>query len=70
MKRDFASAVTVVGDRLGQDARYRLDCSKAYRDLGWKPEISFKDGVQETIDWIERDWDALMKEPDQYVHRF
>ncbi len=70
MHRDYEKAVTVVGDRLGQDARYRLDCSKAQKGLGWKPQIDFKQGVQETIDWIERDWQALIQEPDQYVHSF
>lgn len=70
MGKDYESAVTVVGDRLGQDARYWLDCSKAARELGWKPEVAFEDGVRETIDWLERDWSRLASEPDQYVHSF
>ncbi|MBI3553552.1 MAG: GDP-mannose 4,6-dehydratase [Elusimicrobia bacterium] len=70
MQRDFDSAVTVVGDRLGQDSRYWLDCSKAARELDWKPEIGFEQGVQETIDWVERDWSELVNEPDKYVHSF
>src|SRR5438067_463228 len=31
--------------------RYAIDCSKIERELGWKPTISFADGLKETIRW-------------------
>jgi len=43
--------VTFVEDRPGHDLRYAIDTSKAERELGWKPEISFESGIQETIQW-------------------
>jgi dTDP-glucose 4,6-dehydratase len=40
-----------VKDRPGHDRRYALDCSKIQRELGWKPLVSFEDGILRTIDW-------------------
>jgi nucleoside-diphosphate-sugar epimerase len=30
-----------------------LDCSKAYQDLGWKPEITLEEGIRRTLDWYQ-----------------
>ena len=40
-----------VKDRPGHDRRYAIDCSKAERELGWKPKVTFEKGLRETIDW-------------------
>jgi dTDP-glucose 4,6-dehydratase len=45
------SLIKYVQDRPGHDRRYALDCSKLRRDLGWKPEVLFEDGIRRTIDW-------------------
>jgi dTDP-glucose 4,6-dehydratase len=42
--------IEYVNDRPGHDFRYSLDCEKLH-DLGWKPGISFQEGLQTTIDW-------------------
>lgn len=39
-----------VKDRLGHDRRYSLDTTKLKR-LGWKPQISFDDGLASTVEW-------------------
>jgi dTDP-glucose 4,6-dehydratase len=39
-----------VADRPGHDRRYSLDSSKLH-GLGWRPEVSFADGLSETVDW-------------------
>jgi dTDP-glucose 4,6-dehydratase len=44
--------ITFVTDRLGHDRRYSLDSSKIMK-LGWKPEITFEEAMQETIDWYQ-----------------
>jgi len=50
--------ITYVEDRLGHDVRYALDTTKAQRDLGWKPEVDFDEGLAETVTWYQerRDW--------------
>ena len=69
MGRSFEEVAEPVEERLGQDARYWLDCTKAQRELGWMPRVPFDEGLRETIDWIERSWDEAVREPQTYVHK-
>ncbi|MBI4847323.1 MAG: dTDP-glucose 4,6-dehydratase [Nitrospirae bacterium] len=43
--------ITFVKDRQGHDRRYAIDPSRIERQLGWKPQMSFEDGVSKTIEW-------------------
>jgi dTDP-glucose 4,6-dehydratase len=43
--------IKYVQDRPGHDRRYAIDCSRAERDLGWAPTVTFEQGLRETIDW-------------------
>ena len=45
------SLMQYVKDRPGHDRRYALDSSKIQRELGWKPLVSFEEGIRRTIDW-------------------
>ena len=45
------SLLNYVSDRPGHDRRYALDCKKIAAELGWKPQISLEDGLQQTIEW-------------------
>ncbi|HLO50030.1 MAG TPA: GDP-mannose 4,6-dehydratase, partial [Kamptonema sp.] len=69
MGYDFDKCVQVVGERLGQDSQYLLDCSKAERELGWQPQVSFEQGVQEVVEWVESNWSAIAQEPLVYIHK-
>lgn len=69
MGHDFTQATRMVGERLGQDSRYTLDCTKAQRELGWRPRVRFEDGVRETIDWIEQNWSQIQTQPLVYQHK-
>jgi len=46
-----AELITFVKDRPGHDLRYAIDASKINRDLGWKPSVTFEEGLSRTIDW-------------------
>jgi len=37
--------------RPGHDRRYAIDAGKIMRDLGWKPSVTFEEGIARTIDW-------------------
>jgi dTDP-glucose 4,6-dehydratase len=54
----------IVADRPGHDRRYLLDSSKIERELGWRPEITFDDGLRETVAWYagNRAWWEPLKE--------
>ncbi len=43
--------ITFVKDRPGHDLRYAIDASKINKELGWKPSVTFEEGLQETINW-------------------
>ncbi len=44
--------ITYVKDRPGHDRRYAIDASKISEQLGWKPSVTFEQGLSETIDWF------------------
>src|SRR6478672_1934430 len=43
--------ITYVKDRPGHDRRYAIDATKINKQLGWKPSVTFEQGLSETIDW-------------------
>ncbi len=43
--------ITYVKDRPGHDKRYAIDATKINRELGWKPSVTFEEGLSLTIDW-------------------
>jgi dTDP-glucose 4,6-dehydratase len=45
------SFVTFVKDRPGHDLRYAIDASKLMNELGWKPSVTFEQGLEKTVDW-------------------
>jgi len=47
------SCIEFVKDRLGHDKRYAIDFSKIKNELGWVPRVSFKKGLQKTLDWYK-----------------
>ena len=50
-RTDSASLITYVKDRAGHDLRYAIDAGKIERELGWKPSITFEQGLERTVDW-------------------
>ncbi len=45
------SSIEYVADRLGHDRRYAISNDKITSELGWKPSITFEEGIKLTIDW-------------------
>ena len=43
--------ITYVDDRPGHDLRYAIDASRINQELGWKPSLSFEEGLEKTVDW-------------------
>lgn len=44
--------ITFVKDRPGHDLRYAIDASKINAELGYKPSVTFEEGLSITIDWF------------------
>ena len=45
------SSIEYVQDRLGHDRRYAISNDKITSELGWKPSLTFEEGIKLTIDW-------------------
>jgi dTDP-glucose 4,6-dehydratase len=43
--------IEFVEDRPGHDRRYALDSSKIRAELGWKPAVTFEEGLLRTVEW-------------------
>ena len=56
--RTSEELITYVKDRPGHDRRYAIDASKISKELGWKPSVTFEEGLSETIDWYlsNKEW--------------
>lgn len=54
----YRGQITFVKDRPGHDQRYAIDASKIKQALGWKPEVTFEDGLHRTVTWFlsNKDW--------------
>ncbi|MGA1980111.1 MAG: dTDP-glucose 4,6-dehydratase [Sedimentisphaerales bacterium] len=45
------SPIKHVKDRPGHDRRYAIEAEKIMTKLGWRPSVSFEEGIRKTIDW-------------------
>ena len=49
---ESAKLISYVKDRPGHDLRYAIDATKINQVLGWKPSVTFEQGLAKTIDWF------------------
>jgi dTDP-glucose 4,6-dehydratase len=57
-KGESEKLIAYVKDRPGHDLRYAIDASKINKELGWKPSVTFEQGLEKTINWYlsNEDW--------------
>lgn len=57
-KGESEKLITFVKDRPGHDLRYAIDATKINKELGWKPSVTFEEGLSKTIDWYleNKEW--------------
>ena len=51
-----------VTDRLGHDLRYSVDITKISDELGYQPQVSFAEGLADTVEWYRSNrawWEPL-----------
>jgi dTDP-glucose 4,6-dehydratase len=51
------SLISFVEDRKGHDWRYAMDFSKANKEIGFSPKVSFEEGLKKTVDWYQKNQD-------------
>jgi dTDP-glucose 4,6-dehydratase len=50
-KGTAAKLIKFVKDRAGHDKRYAIDASKIQKELNWMPQVTFEEGLSNTVDW-------------------
>lgn len=45
--------IKYVEDRLGHDRRYAIDATRVETELGWKPQLTWEEGLAKTIKWYQ-----------------
>ena len=68
LDRDFAASTVTVGERLGQDAAYVIDSSRARQELKWRPQIDLDTGLREVVTWIQENFAEICTQPLEYRH--
>lgn len=69
MGLNFDEVVHCVEERLGQDKAYTIDSSKARSEWGWQPSISIDQGLSSTIEWVEKNYTEILRQPFDYQHK-
>jgi dTDP-glucose 4,6-dehydratase len=69
MGQSFEASTVDVEERLGQDAAYVIDSSRARNELGWRPQVAIEKGLAEVADWVTSSWEDIRMESLEYVHK-
>ena len=58
------SLIRFVKDRPGHDRRYAMNPARIEEELGWRPQVSFEEGLADTIRWYRdhADWWRRVKD--------
>ena len=62
----YSNQIKFVSDRPGHDMRYAIDSSKISNELGWQPNITIDNGLEETVLWYlnNNEWLDKLKSRD------
>ena len=65
----FSELIQSSEERLGKDQSYLLESSAMRQVHGWSDQISLKQGLQETLDWVDANLVTLKTLPWSYQHK-
>ena len=69
MDHEYESSINLIDENFGQDSCYSMDASKAKNELGWSQKVDFENGLRETIEWININWNFIRNQELEYVHK-
>ena len=64
--KPHSNLINFVKDRPGHDRRYAMNIDKINRELGWKPTVTFEEGLRATVQWYldNQNWvESIMEKP-------
>lgn len=58
MVNAYSDLITHVTDRPGHDRRYAINAARIHAELGWRPSVTFEEGLRRTVQWYleNRTW--------------
>jgi len=65
----FEDHVEIVGERMGKDAAYHLDCAKLRTELDWQDKINLDKGLDECVAWVQSNFEELKTQSYNYEHK-
>jgi len=65
-KIHYRTFVTITKDRMSKDNAYKLKCLWTKKNLNWNEKISMKQGLSKTINFYDKYFNKLSKEPMKY----
>ncbi|VVB83543.1 GDP-mannose 4,6-dehydratase [uncultured archaeon] len=70
MNISFEDAVEITEERVGgQDKEYLINSKKIREKLNWNPRIRLDDGIDECIEWVNKNWEVIKTQPLEYIHK-
>jgi dTDP-glucose 4,6-dehydratase len=69
LNADFEKYTRITPDRTGKDFAYLMSSKKSISELKWHCEISIKDGINKTIDWVKNNLDEINSRSHEYNHK-
>jgi dTDP-glucose 4,6-dehydratase len=56
-------------DRLGKDFIYKLNSEKIFNQLNWKATTSLETGINQTINWVKKNFSKFKNKNLEYIHK-
>ena len=66
---NYNEIVKKSSDRLGKDQTYLLNSDAMRENFGWKDKIGLKEGLLDTISWVEKNLDVIKMLSWEYNHK-
>lgn len=67
--KNFNKFIYYKRDRIGKDEFYKLSSKKIIKNLNWKPTITLDDGINDVVEWIQKNYKFLAKKKLTYQHK-
>ena len=67
--KNFNKFIYYKRDRIGKDEFYKLSSKKIIKNLKWKPTITLDDGINDVVEWIQKNYKFLAKKKLTYQHK-
>lgn len=69
MNKNFDLSTELVDENFGQDSIYNLNSDKLRKKLNWSDLVSLESGIDNTLKWINENWNNIKNDSTEYKHK-